>query len=147
MLMPKTPDVHVYVLAARAQPCQHVGGNLYFSRWRFQWCFASVVFASSAAAHYWINQSFAKASCACAVVKLRSNLPCAIISRAWGRLQVWRCVVGGSCVACCRALLDKPEAGASFVRPCGRVLRGCTCARLCAYVSCRLAQAEYHSEA
>ena len=30
--------------------------------------------------------------------------------------------VGGFCVACCRALLDKPELGASLVRLCGRVV-------------------------
>ena len=28
------------------------------------------------------------------------------------------CYVGGVCVACCRALFDKPELGASFVRVC-----------------------------
>ena len=94
-------------------------------RRRFQSCFASAVFVSRAAVHYWIHQNVAEASCVRAVAQLRSNLPPAIIQIVWGALASLAaasamCYVGGVCVACCRALFDKPEPGAGFVRLCCR---------------------------
>ena len=68
----------------------HVSGvSLQVWRRWFQDCFASACFVPRAAVHYLINHSFAKALGVCADAQLRCNLACAIIPRAWGRLQVW----------------------------------------------------------
>ena len=63
--------------------------------------------------------------CACVWSRGRASI-CAVIPRIWGPLASLAaavsamCYVGGVCVACCRALFDKPEPGAGFVRLCCR---------------------------
>ena len=74
--------------------------------------------------HYWIYLKLVKASCVRAVAQPaardHTNFMRALASSAVA-VSVMR-YVGGVCNACCRALLDKPQPGASFVRLCGRVV-------------------------